>query len=182
MFAAMGSCASIDHVQEKSSACVEVLRKLAYEMSSWFGSRDFNRKRTEVSIDADIAAICLDLSIQKVHSLRPNRKIQSSTNNTQKKKQERNSPVRDVLLDGMKMLIEKGMYGHWLKRTGAGGTDLYGSDPEVGTTVEMFDEIEVEGMFGDPDGGMEVDPAMDPDFAQECPFSNVDISSHTTDN
>ncbi|KAF8810425.1 hypothetical protein BYT27DRAFT_7253682 [Phlegmacium glaucopus] len=166
--------------KEKSSACVEVLQKLAYEMSSWFASRDFNHKQSEVSIHADIAALCLDLSMHKVHSLSTNRKIQSTM--TQKKiREKKNSPVHDVLLEGMKMLIEKGMYGHWLKRMGVGGTDLYGSDPEVGMTVEMFDEIEVEGVFGDPDGRMEVDPATDLYFGQECPFSNVNINSHTMD-
>ena len=38
----MGSGASIEHVQEKSLACVEVLRMLAHEVLSWFWVRDFN--------------------------------------------------------------------------------------------------------------------------------------------
>jgi hypothetical protein len=180
MFVAMGSCASIAHVQEKSSACVEVLRRLSHEMASWFLVRDFNCKRTEVSINADITALCLDISVQKIHFLNPHRKVLNTT--TQRKNGTRkNSAVRDVLLDGMKMLMDKGMYGHWLKRTGAEGTDLYGSDSEAGMNIEMQDDMDVEGAFGDPDGRMEVDPAMDPDFAQECPFSNVDISTDTAD-
>lgn len=180
MFAAMGSCASIAHVQEKSSACVEVLRRLAHEMASWFLVRDFNRKRTEVSINGDITALCLDISVQKIHVLDPHRKVQNTT--TQRKNRvKKNSAVRDVLLDGMKMLKEKGMFEHWLKRTGEEGTDLYGSDAEAGMNVETLDDMDVEAPFGDPDGRMEVDPATDPDFAQECPFSNVDISTHTAD-
>lgn len=55
--------------------------------------------------------------------------------------------MRDVLLDGMKMLmeiLEKSMYGHWLKRTGAEGKDLYGSDAEAGMNVEMLDDMDAE--------------------------------------
>lgn len=192
----MGSCASIAHVQEKSSACVEVLRRLAHEMASWFLVRDFNRQRTEVSINGDISALCLDISVQKIHVLNPRRKVLNTTTGTTQRKTggRRDSGVRDVLLDGMKMLMDKDMYGHWLKRTGAEGTDLYGSDAEAGMTegmdlygleaeagmnVERSDDMDVEGAFVDPDGRMEVDPAIDPDFAQECPFSNIDINTHT---
>ena len=50
----------LPHVQEKSSVCVEVLRGLiiAHEIASWFLIRDFKRKRTEVSINGDITALC----------------------------------------------------------------------------------------------------------------------------
>jgi len=68
MFAALGSCASIEHIQEKSSACVEVLRKFTHEVSGWFHVRDFNQRHTQVSINGDIDALCLDLSIQNVHA------------------------------------------------------------------------------------------------------------------
>ena len=67
MFAALGSCASIEHIQDKLSACVQILRKFAHEVSGWFHVRDFNQQHTQVSINSDISALCLDLSVQKVH-------------------------------------------------------------------------------------------------------------------
>jgi hypothetical protein len=44
MFAALGSGASIEYIQEKASACVEILWKVAHDMSGWTGSRDLNRR------------------------------------------------------------------------------------------------------------------------------------------
>jgi hypothetical protein len=40
-----------------------------------------------------------------------------------------------------------------LKRTAAEGTDLYGLDAVAGMNVEMLDNVDVEGGFGDLDGG-----------------------------
>jgi hypothetical protein len=165
----MGSCASIEHVQEKSSACVEVLRKIAHEVSSWFHVRDFNRGHTQVSINADIAALCFDLSVQKVHTFTCKQKTHNLYSpRTAKQK----TGVRDILLDGMEMLTEKSMYEHWLWRTGANGSDLYGTDPEAGMMggVEDFD---VEPAFANSNGRMEVDSALDPQFEAECPFTNL---------
>jgi hypothetical protein len=100
MFAALGSCASIFHVQEKSSACVEVLRYLAQEFSTWFGVSSFNCHHTEVSIDVDIAALSLDISIQKLHNFTSNHKLISPASNSTAvtKKSKRKSAVHDVLL------------------------------------------------------------------------------------
>ena len=167
----MGSCASIEHVQEKSSACVEVLRKLAHEVSSWFRVRDFNRQHTQVSIDADIAALCLDLSVQKVHTFIRKRKIHNSSPPKSRTTAKQKTGVRDVLLDGMEMLTEKGMYEHWLQRTGASGMDLYGADPEAGM-LEVGD-FDVEPAFADSNGRMEVDSSLDPEFEAECAFTNI---------
>ncbi|CAA7263910.1 unnamed protein product [Cyclocybe aegerita] len=163
MFAALGSCASILHIQEKSSACVEVLRKLACEVSGWFGVSDFNRGHTEVSINSDIAALCVDIKVQKLHTFTSNRQVTrvapKPSTRTQKKKAPA-CPMRDVLLEG------------------AAGTDLYGSDPEAGfgeaVSLEV-DDLEVVEAFADPNGVLEVDSGVDPEFQQECPFSNVDI-------
>jgi len=106
MFAAMGSCASILHVQEKSSACVEVLRKFAKEISTWFGLKDYNRRHTEVSVDADIMAICLDLSVSEVHTLKVGRKlkVKSTSKKAASTRKKPVSAVRDVLLEGMQIL------------------------------------------------------------------------------
>ena len=169
MFAALGSCASITHVQEKSSACVEVLRHLAQEFSSWFGVSSFNRRHTEVSIDADIMALCLDISIQKLHIFMPRRKLSPpASNSTVAGKKSKKSAVHDVLLEGMKMLTEQEMYSRWLRRT----------ESADGTGVEDHGDFDYsgEGTFADPNGRMAVDPAMDLDFERECPFTNAGIS------
>lgn len=169
MFAALGSCASIGHVQDKSSACVEVLRHLAHEMSSWFGVSSFNRRHTEVSIDGDIAALCLDISIQKLHIFTPNRKLSPPTSTARKSK--KNSAVHDILLEGMRMLTEQGMYNRWFQRTDP-------TESVDGTVVEDGDGFEYSGeaAFADPSGRMMVDSSMDLDFEKECPFTNADIS------
>lgn len=178
MFAALGSCASIEHIQEKSSACVEILRKFAHEVSGWFCVRDFHRRHTQVSINADITALCLDLAIQNVHVFTRNRKIYATgpTQRGSKKK----SAVWDVLKDGLQMLSEKNMFDHWLNRTGTGGTNLYGADPEGGAMAEV-DDLNVQVGFTDANGTMEVDCALDPDLEGESPFSNVGVNDSATD-
>lgn len=175
MFAAMGSCASIEHVQTKSSACVEVLRTMAHEMSSWFQVRDFHRGKKEVSVDGDIAALCLDIAIHRVHIRTSNRWIISSSEQTQtglgrnKKRKKKKSLVRDVLTEGMQMLTEKHLYKYWLKRS---------TDPSAcETSVDQDDdELDIAPAFADPDGQLFVDTAADPDFV-ECSYSNVAIDS-----
>lgn len=180
MFAAMGSCASINHIQNKSSACVEVLRRLAHEVTEWCGISDHHQRRTQVSIDADIKALCLDLATQTVHTFTSQRKVpppivkKTSTAMSAKprNRKRRTTGVRDVLLEGMVMLTEKSMFEHWLQRTGQGGTDLYAAEPE-----EVSDDFVTDTAFDDPEGRMEVDTGMDPEFEGECPFSNADISA-----
>jgi hypothetical protein len=173
MFAAMGSCASISYIQEKSSACVEVLRKMAHEISTWYAVRDLNRRHSEVSIDGDIAALCLDISMQKIHTFTRGRKIFVSAT-TKKSRSQEKTAVRDVLLEGMVMLMEKEMFEQWMKRTEVVGSYLDGAYGNV--------DLEVEGAFADPDGRMEVDSGLDEEFAQECPFSNADIITYDGDN
>lgn len=182
MFAALGSCASITHIQEKSSACVEVLRKLAHEMSLWFGINSFNRAHSEVSINADILALCLDISVQNLHTFTHNRVIQLPTTKSKKTTSTtKKSAVRDVLADGMQMLTEKSMYEHWLKRTGASGADLYDNegDEEGGVegAIDREGEVDLEGPFADPEGRMDVDPGQDQEFELECPLTDVNESS-----
>jgi hypothetical protein len=181
MFAALGSCASIEHIQEKSSACVEILQKFAHDILGWFRVRDFNRRHTQVSINSDISALCLNLSVQKVHNFTRHRKIYTtgSTSRGSKKK----PAVRDILKDGLQMLSEKNMFNNWLERTGTGGVDLFGSDPEVGgMNVVEVDDFEVEVGFAEANGNMEVDCALDPELEVECPFSNVGINTSADDN
>jgi len=174
MFAALGSCASIEHIQDKLSACVQILRKFAHEVSGWFHVRDFNQQHTQVSINSDISALCLDLSVQKVHGFTWHCKIYTtgSTSRGSKKKQ----AVQDILKEGLQMLSEKNMFNNWLERTGTGGTDLYGADPEGGMMAEM-DDFEVEVGFAEANESMEVDCALDPELEVDCPFSNVGINT-----
>ena len=81
----------------------------------------------------------------------------------------------------MEMLTEKSMYEHWLQRTGTSGTDLYGADPETGMMNEV-DDFDAVPAFANSNGRMEVDPALDPDFEAECPFSNLEVNNPTGDN
>ncbi|KAF8164699.1 hypothetical protein B0H34DRAFT_670726 [Crassisporium funariophilum] len=161
MFAALGSCAFIEHIQEKSSACVEILRKFAHEVSGWFHVWDFHY-----------------LAIQNVHVFTRNRKIYATgpTQQGSKKKE----AVWDILKDGLQMLSEKNMFDHWKDRTGTGGTDLYVADPEGGAMTEE-DNAEVQAGFADANGTMEVDCALDPDLEGESPFSNIRVNELASD-
>lgn len=157
----MGSNATITHIQEKSSACVEVLRTLAHQMTAWFGVRDHNRGHSEVSAAADIASLCLDLSIHHVHTLTPGRKIPPVR--TRGRKSSRTTAVCDVLLDGMQMLTEKNLFHEWLARSGTGGTDIYSGDSEG----DAGEDLGLGTVFQDPDGSMEVDTTLDPELDNE---------------
>ncbi|THH15175.1 hypothetical protein EUX98_g9507 [Antrodiella citrinella] len=176
IFAAMGSNATIKHIQDKSSACVEVLRTLAHQMTEWFGVRDPHRGHTQVPPEADIAALCLDLSVHKVHTFTPNRSLSATKARRGKKGKTPEdaatttvSAVHDVLLDGMSMLTEKNLYIYWLKRTGMGGTDIY---HEEDGEVPAGDEMGAGTAFEDPDGRMDIDTSLDPELDRD-----VDVSA-----
>lgn len=163
MFAALGSGASIEYIQEKASACVEILWKVAHDMSGWTGSRDLNQRHNEVSICADVAALCLDLAAQHVHIFSQRTISLPSTGMKHKKNEGKKScTVKDVLWEGKKKLVEQGMFEDWKKRTMAAG--LYEEGPE------LYNEDGDDMIFGKPNGQLTVDTAMDPDFI-ECPFS-----------
>ena len=168
MFAAMGSCASIEYVQEKSSACVELLRSIAHAMSVWVGTRDLNRRHKEVSVRSDIAALCLDLAVQGVHTA-SKRSITLSPTQTREAKNMNKSAVKDILLEGRKKLVDHGMFDDWMKRTMSGRT-LEDEGGDMGN-----DEVDNDLVFSDPNGQLAVDIALDSNFT-ECPFSNVDIN------
>jgi hypothetical protein len=174
MFAAMGSCASIEYIQEKSSACVELLRSIAHAMSVWVGTRDLNRRHKEVSVRSDIAALCLDLAVQGVH-MASKRTITLLPTQTKEAKNMNKSAVKDILLEGRKKLVDHGMFDDWMKRTMSGRT----GDDEGGDTGN--EEVDDDLVFSDPNSQLLVDIALDSDFT-ECPFSNVDINDGSTDN
>ncbi|KAJ3513287.1 hypothetical protein NMY22_g15085 [Coprinellus aureogranulatus] len=171
LFAALGSSASIRYIQTKSSACVEVLRTLAHQMSEWFGGKDTNRQHLEVSVAADIEALCTDIAMHQLHKLTPNRRVQDPQSQTTSRKTPR--AVVDVLDEGMKMLFVRGMFDQWKNRTAPGSH--VESDTLVGTVeVDENGVVECEGAFEDPDGQIEVDTGLDREFSSECAFSNFD--------
>ena len=139
-------------------------------MSSWFGTGSFNRRHTEVNIDGDVAALCLDISMQKLHIFVPNRKISlpASKSAATARKSKKKSAVHDILLEGMQMLTEQEMYTRWLRRT----ESVDGMDVEDHEGLDYLGDT----AFADPNGRMTVDPAMDQDFGKECPLTDTEIS------
>ncbi|KAI0739878.1 hypothetical protein C8Q80DRAFT_1274910 [Daedaleopsis nitida] len=162
MFAAMGSSASIEHVQQKSSACVEVLRHLSHEMSTWFGVRDFHRRHKTVDCAADLQALCNDLEVQNVHTFKADRRVPPPPSKQAPKKTPK-SGVRDILQDGMVALVESNMFEQWLKRTGVGGTDLY-SGAADGQEGHGEEDSMTGTAFDNPNGTLEVENDVDSDF------------------
>ena len=112
MFAAMGSCASIEYIQEKSSACIELLQRIAHAMSVWVRTCDLNQRHKEVSIKSDIAALCLDLAIQDVHMV-SKRMITLIPTQTREVKNANKSAVKDILLEGRKKLVDHETDNEW---------------------------------------------------------------------
>ena len=80
MFAAQGANTSIEFVQNKSSACVEVLRSLVHDVAAHFGANDYHRRHCEVDYDGDLKALLVDLAEQDVHTLHSNRLVPAASN------------------------------------------------------------------------------------------------------
>lgn len=125
-----------------------------------------------MSIQADITALWLDLAVQSVHtaskrtiSLLPSQGKQKKGRGNRKT----DSAVKDVLREGRLKLVDQGMFEDWKKRTMSGGML-----EDEGGSRDYVEEVEDGGVFGDPNGQLDVDVGMDSEFA-ECPFSNVDI-------
>lgn len=166
MFAALGANASMDYIQNKSSACVEVLRIFSQQMSEWFGKKEFNRRHSEVSSRADIEALVLDMSAHNMHRMVPNRSI-SSGNGKQ--------AVRDVFTEGFDALLEKGAFEKWLNKSG--NHDEEGAVANNGDADEDIDinetELDCQPEFTDPDGKLYNDTTQDPEFRDDNPFSEI---------
>ena len=170
MFAAMGSAASIEHVKNKSSACVEILRSLSHAISSYFGLTDYHRGHKEVDIYGDIQALCLDMETLGIHTFHPSRRVPPPTIRTKagkvkKGKQGMTTGVRDVLEEGREALIEKGLFEKWKRRTGEMEDDEAAAAVDAPVSGSMFD---------DPHGTFNVDTSLDMEFGTECAFANVD--------
>lgn len=163
MFAAKGSSASVEDVKNKSSACVEILREIAHSTTKFLGVRDHHRGRTEVRVESDIDALCLDLKAAGVHHLTSNRHIPPpktrSKTNPKNAKKGLTTGVKDILRDGMLMLGQKNMFAQWKSRSASGGADLYGGDKDALDRDTGFDE---------PEGRLDVDTTADPEFADKA--------------
>jgi hypothetical protein len=70
MFAALGSKASIEDIQKRASATVEVMRKIAHGTNTWLGVRDPHRGKREVDKRADLLAICSSVKTEELYELR----------------------------------------------------------------------------------------------------------------
>jgi hypothetical protein len=165
MFAALGSSASMDFIQEKSSACVEVLRQFSHQMAQWFGKKDLRRRHSEVSAKADIAALSLDLAKQNVHKPTPDRAILTAQATGKKKKS--TAAVRDVLAHGMHLLVEKGQFEQWHKKTAVA------DEEEVVLDETLEQQEDMQPAFAQPEGHLEVDTNADAEFVDDNPFSTL---------
>ncbi|KAI1791172.1 hypothetical protein LXA43DRAFT_1142675 [Ganoderma leucocontextum] len=175
MFAAMGSNASIEHIQHKSSACVEVLRDIAHDVSQFFGLNDYRRGHREVSAHGDIMALLVDLGAQNIHTFTSQRHVPPPPSKS-KRTQKRETGVRDVLQEGMFMLTHRNLYRQWLERSGKGGTGLYDGDAEWhnDSDVDVDVDIYTGTAFDDPNGTLDVDVNLDDD-EEACPNGDVDV-------
>ncbi|KAI0729035.1 hypothetical protein C8Q72DRAFT_884709 [Fomitopsis betulina] len=68
MFAATGSNASMVNIQNKSSACIEVLQNLSTDVTTYFNVCDHHRSHREVNVEADLQALLVDMKEQKIHT------------------------------------------------------------------------------------------------------------------
>lgn len=169
MFAAKGSAASMDDVKNKSSACVEVLREIAHSTSKFLGVRDHNRGHTEVKVESDINALCLDLKVAAVHTIDGSRRIPPPKTRTAdvgrgKRKKGPMTGVKDVLQIGMVMLGKGKLFNHWKHRTTKKEGEEYAGDAEVYDRDTAFDR---------PEGEFSVDTSADPDFVED----SIDLSA-----
>lgn len=166
MFAAMGSNASMEHVEKKSSACIEVLRGVAHDVAQYFGLNDFHRSHREVSAQGDLQALLVDLAAKSVHSFDSKRRVPPPTakapsaKGRRSNRTRRKTGVRDVLLEGMQMLTHKSLFRHWLERTGK-DTGVYDGDAEWVGEEQVETDIYTDTAFDNPEGTFTVDVALD---------------------
>jgi hypothetical protein len=132
MFAALGSNASIEDIQKRASATVEVLRKIAHGTTAWLGVRDLHRGKREVDKRLDLLALCSSLKTEGVYDVRkrsiPPPKTARKRKAAEKPKkpnawqlpEPRQSGVKDTIAIGMNLLDEGGVFDKWKARTLSG--------------------------------------------------------------
>ncbi|ESK89674.1 hypothetical protein Moror_8592 [Moniliophthora roreri MCA 2997] len=119
MFAAHGANASIEFIQKKGLACIEILRKFSTEMSAWFGSTEYSHRHSDVPAESDIQALCVDLESSQVHVFHPEgcHVEPLPSKKPRQKKNQQLTGVRDTLQDGREMLFDQGMFQQWLTQS-----------------------------------------------------------------
>lgn len=123
LFAALGSCASIGHIQHKVSGPVELLRTLSRDVATYFEIADPNRRSSTVDAEADIRALMVDLKESQVHTFVPGRRVAQTG-------QKKGKPgALDIFTEG-KEVLEHGAFRDWKNRTGKLGADIFGCDVE----------------------------------------------------
>ncbi|KAH9858437.1 hypothetical protein C2E23DRAFT_716977 [Lenzites betulinus] len=98
MFAAMGSNASMEHIVDKSSACVEVLRGVAHDVATFFGVNDYHRGHHEVNAQGDLKALLVDLAAARVHTFSSGRHVPPPPTRSSGQKQTQTKRTTSVLL------------------------------------------------------------------------------------
>ncbi len=117
-------------------------------------------------------ALLVDLGAQKIHTSTTQRHVPPPPSKG-KRPQKRETGVRDVLQEGVFMLMHRGLYKHWLNRSGKGGTELYDGDTEWENHADIGGDIYTGTAFDDPNGTLAVDVNFDDDDA--CPNADVDV-------
>lgn len=173
---------TLERIQERSTATVEVVRKVAFEFSDHYGITDIHCSSNEVVADSDIKALCLDLAkmhvhdaprgtVRKIPKLKATKKEKKAAKGNGKgkgKKVEEKPGIEDILVKGWRSLKEKGAFASWKRRTMSG--DAYAEDD----TEEPGETLNTGSLFDNPEGGqIEVDVREDPEFVEECGFTDA---------
>ena len=170
MFATKGSATSIDYVNNKLLACVEVLWSLSYAVSTYFRLSDHHQGHKEVDIYRDIQALCLDIEVTTIHMFHESCHVPLpiTRRKARKVKKGTTTGVRDILEEGREALLEKGLFKKWKCRTG---------EMEEGEAGVAADEPVMGSAFKNPNGTLNFNTALDTEFSVECAFANVEISN-----
>jgi hypothetical protein len=172
MFAALGSKASIEDVQKRASATVEVLRKIAHGMTAWLGVRDPHRGKKEVDKRVDLLALCSSLKTEKVYETHP-RTIPAAKTKAKPAKAKKTkswhmpaihkSGVKDAVSLGISKLDLEKTFAVWKARTLTGDYEDDGGGDDLG----LDGTLDRGTAFDAPDGTLPFEAADDPDVGNE---------------
>lgn len=103
----------------------------------------------------------------KVHQFTAGRAVlrpPSSQKARKQKKEGLDSAIQDILTNGMKAMVNNNLFQHWQRRTGGGGSGIFGGDAEAAEAgpfeeaIEEMDELAETGtVFDNPEGTLDVD-------------------------
>lgn len=152
----------MEYIQNKSSACVEILRSLSHDVATYFQVTDPHRSHRDVNIEGDLEALLIDLKEQNVHSCKGERRvppprIKRRRGTRQVRKTKVTSGVHDVLTQGRKALSSGGLFAKWLART-------LDDDADNENDGIMDETLDTGTAFDAPDGTMDVDAEDDAEY------------------